>query len=142
MYADDLVQAAMSMTGLRKQMALLKDFSARWGLASNAFKTKLMLFSGIRSIKEEKAAAMYIDGEAVEVVEQFKYLGTIFHCSNALSRYAVPARALSGRKAYHATRRRLEELERKGVDTNFKLFDVMVDPVLAYGLQNCYARIH
>ncbi|KAH7615851.1 hypothetical protein NADE_000690 [Nannochloris sp. 'desiccata'] len=87
------------------------------------------------SIKEEKAAVLYVDGETVEVVEQFKYLGTIFHCSNALSRYAVPARALSGRKAYHATRRRLEELELKGVDTNFRLFDVMVEPVLGYGAE-------
>ncbi|KAH7617055.1 putative LINE-1 retrotransposable element ORF2 protein [Nannochloris sp. 'desiccata'] len=135
MYADDLVQAATSMPGLRKQMALLEDFSARWGLTVNASKTKLMLFSGIRSIKEEKAAVLYVDGETVEVVEQFKYLGTIFHCSNALSRYAVPARALSGRKAYHATRRRLEELELKGVDTNFRLFDVMVEPVLGYGAE-------
>ncbi|KAG7668776.1 hypothetical protein KSW81_003798 [Nannochloris sp. 'desiccata'] len=61
MYADDLVQAATSMPGLRKQMALLEDFSVRWGLTINASKTKLMLFSGIRSIKEEKAAVLYID---------------------------------------------------------------------------------
>lgn len=135
MYADDLMQAATSMAGLRKQMALLEDFAARWGLTINASKTKVMVFSRIRNEKEEKAAVLHVGGEAVEVVNKFKYLGTIFHCSHALSRHAVPARALSGRKAYHATRRRMEELELKGADINFRIFDVMVDPVLGYGAE-------
>jgi hypothetical protein len=45
MYADDLMQAATSMSGLRKQMALLEDFAARWRLTIN--KTKVMVFSRI-----------------------------------------------------------------------------------------------
>jgi hypothetical protein len=82
MYADDLVQAATSMSGLRQQMALLEDFAARWGLTINASKTKVMVFSGKRNKKEEKAAVLHIGGVAVEVVDKFKYLGTIFHCSH------------------------------------------------------------
>ncbi|KAG7668437.1 hypothetical protein KSW81_002321 [Nannochloris sp. 'desiccata'] len=106
------------------------------------------LISGIQQTtvyREEKAAVMYIDGETMEVVEQFKYLGTIFHCSQSLSQHAIPARALSGRKSYHTTRRRMEELELTGLEINFRLFefvflhglvfDVMVDPALAYGAE-------
>ncbi len=52
-----------------------------------------------------------VGGEAVEVVDKFKYLGTIFHCSQMLSRHAVPARALSGRRAYHITGRRMADLQ-------------------------------
>jgi hypothetical protein len=43
MYADDLVQAATSMTGLRKQMALLENFAARWGFTINASKFFVMM---------------------------------------------------------------------------------------------------
>jgi hypothetical protein len=107
MYADDLMQAATSMSVLRKQMALLEDFAARWGLTINASKTKVMIFSRIRSKKAEEEAVLCVGGVAVEVVDKFKYLGTIFHCSQMLSRHAVPARALSGRRAYHITRRRM-----------------------------------
>ena len=81
MYADDLAQAATSMLGLRKQMALLENFAARWGLTINASKTKLMVFSRIYNENEGKAAVLHVGGEAVEVVEKFKYLGTIFHRS-------------------------------------------------------------
>ncbi|KAG7668035.1 hypothetical protein KSW81_005950 [Nannochloris sp. 'desiccata'] len=136
MYADDLMQAATSIDGLRKQMALLEDFSARWGLTINASKTKVMVFSRLNSPHVAKTAVLKIGGEVVEVVERFKYLGTIFHCSQMLSRHAVPARAYNGRRAYHISRRRLAELQLGGgLEINFRLFDVMVDSVLGYGAE-------
>ena len=135
MYADDLAQAATSLSGLRKQMALLEDFSARWGLTINASKTKVMVFGLRRSLEKEEAARLYIGGEAVEVVESFKYLGTIFHCSHRLAASAVPTRAQNGRKAYHINRRRMAELGLHGPEINFRLFDVMVEPVLSYGAE-------
>jgi Reverse transcriptase (RNA-dependent DNA polymerase)/Endonuclease/Exonuclease/phosphatase family len=135
MYADDLMQAATSMSGLRKQMALLEDFSARWGLTINASKTKMMVFSRIQSKRGEEEAVLCVGGEVVEVVEKFKYLGTIFHCSQLLSRHAVPARAFSGRKAFHMSRRRMAEMQLNGAEINFRIFDVMVDSVLGYGAE-------
>jgi hypothetical protein len=66
MYADDLMQAATSMSGLRKQMALLEDFAARWGLTINASKTKVTVFSRIRSKKVEEEAVLCVGGAAVE----------------------------------------------------------------------------
>ena len=135
MYADDLMQAATSMSGLRMQMALMEDFSARWGLTINASKTKVMVFSLMSSEKNVEEAVLEIGGELVEVLDQFKYLGTIFHGSRNLSSSAVPTRATSGRKAYYGTRRRMEELELHGPEINFRLFDVMVDSVLGYGAE-------
>ncbi|KAG7674814.1 hypothetical protein KSW81_002329 [Nannochloris sp. 'desiccata'] len=117
-------------------MALLEDFSARWGLTINASKTKVMVFSRLNSPHVAKTAVLKIGGEVVEVVERFKYLGTIFHCSQMLSRHAVPARAYNGRRAYHISRRRLAELQLGGgLEINFRLFDVMVDSVLGYGAE-------
>ncbi|KAH7624634.1 hypothetical protein NADE_003981 [Nannochloris sp. 'desiccata'] len=70
MYADDLMQAATSIDGLRKQMALLEDFSARWGLTINASKTKVMVFSRLNSPHIATTAVLKIGGEVVEPPNQ------------------------------------------------------------------------
>ena len=99
MYADDLAQAATSVAGLRKQIDLLKDYAARWGLTINASKTHIVVFANRRDKKAEEEIQISIGGVQVDVRESFTYLGVSMHCSASFGSFAAPVRKASGREA-------------------------------------------
>jgi hypothetical protein len=136
MYADDLAQAAKSVDGLQQQLLLVDDYAARWGLTINASKTRVVVFARRR----DKTAAgkdieIFVNGEKVEVMDNFTYLGVAMHSSSTFGGFAAPKRKDAGRKAMHGTRSRMSKLKLDSPKMMCQLFDVVVEPVLSYGAE-------
>ena len=75
-YADDTVLIAGSMTDLQELVERVRSYSEAAGLFLNAKKTKVMKI--LRNPADEVDDHIFINGEPVENVQKFIYLGATF----------------------------------------------------------------
>lgn len=66
---------ANSAEELQQGLDLLSDYCKRWKLKVNASKTKVMIFWKGGRISAN--LVFYYDGEPIEIVPKFKYLGIV-----------------------------------------------------------------
>ena len=83
MYADDIVLLSNSAGGLQTMLNSLLQFCQRWNLKVNVAKTKVIIFN--KSGKLLKGFSFTYDGQTVEIVSEYKYLGIIFKPSCSFS---------------------------------------------------------
>jgi len=89
-YADDTTLMAESEEGLKSLLMKVKEESEKAGLKFNIQKTKIMAYSPITS--------WHIDGETVETVTDFIFLGSKITADGDCS-HEIQRRLLLGRKA-------------------------------------------
>ncbi len=73
LFADDLVLCVESAADLQKTFNGLEQFYKTWHLIVSLTKTKIMVFN-----KKIVTEIFIYNGNEVEIVNQYKYLGTIF----------------------------------------------------------------
>ena len=73
-YVDDTTLIASEEEKLQKLVDIVKECSSNAGLDMNAKKTKTMIIS--KTPDSEKKVNITIEGESLEQVQKFKYLGT------------------------------------------------------------------
>ncbi len=71
-YADDIVILSSSYSEMQGLLEAVKHHAAAVGMRINALKAKVM--SAL--IPDEQSQAVLLDGEPLEDVEKFKYLGS------------------------------------------------------------------
>ena len=76
LYADDIVVFANSAEELHQGLDLLSDNCKRWKLKINVSKTKVMVFR--KGGMVSRNLMFYYNGEALEIVNKFKYLGIVY----------------------------------------------------------------
>ena len=101
MYADDMALVAHSPEDLQRMLNALHAYCSQWHMFMNVIKTKVVVFHKSptmgRSAAEKKRLSdthAYIrgltflyNGEVVEIVSEFKYLGIVFYeCITSLRR--------------------------------------------------------
>ena len=126
-YADDTTLMAESEEELKSLLMQVKEESEKVGLKLNIQKTKIMASGPITSWK--------IDGETVETVSDFNFLGSKVTADGDCS-HEIKRRLLLGRKVM------------LNLDSIFKSIDitlptkvkVMVFPVVMYGLRELYCK--
>ena len=97
-------------------------------LKINISKTKIMIFGGnVRSNNK----VFTLNGDPVEIVKEFKYLGVVFTQNGRFNRNIKQISDLAG-KAMHLLRKRTINLNLP-IDCQLKLFDQTVVPILLYG---------
>ena len=74
-YVDDTALIAEDEAKLQRLVDVVKECSSEAGLDMNAKKTKTMVIS--KHPERDKRIEIKIDGETLEQVDQFKYLGTL-----------------------------------------------------------------
>ena len=79
LFADDMVIFGKSPDELQKNINLLYDYCSKWGLEVNVEKTKTMVFRKRGKLKENELWTY--NGRKIESVDNFNYLGTVFHCT-------------------------------------------------------------
>ena len=92
------------------------------GLKVNVSKTQVVVFEGMR--KRSTSQAFTYDGEVIEQVEVFKYLGICFHSTRGLS-CAIEYLCNSARKAVFAVLGRCHELRMHNTYTRYGLLWVV-----------------
>ncbi len=90
-------------------------------------KTKVVVFEARKSVCQ-------YEGEAIEQLNSFKYLGVELHGTKGMQA-AIQRLAMSGKKAVFALRRRCAELRIFDPALQCQMFDALVKPVLSYGCE-------
>ena len=96
LFADDMILLSESKNGLQRGLNKLHSYCVDWGLDVNVDKTKCLVFkNGGKINKNEK---WYYNGELLETVDSFKYLGFLFGSSGKFKK-GIDNLELRGEKA-------------------------------------------
>jgi hypothetical protein len=132
LFADDVVLMSHTVVGLQRQLNILNNTANRLGLSVNKEKTKIVVFrnGGIIGTAEK----WFYNGQRLEVVNQYKYLGVIFSTRLAFS-HALNEMSLRAKKGVFGILRFLWSLNRNCPKLFFKMFDCQIQPILTYGCE-------
>ena len=125
-YAEDTTLMAESKEKLKSLLMKVKEESGKAGLKLNIQKTKIMASSPITSWE--------IDGETVETVSDFLFLGSKITADGDYS-HEIKRRLLLGRKVMT----NLDSIFKSRditLPTNVHLVKAMVFPMVMYGCEN------
>lgn len=127
LFADDIALMSHSPSGLQHQLSILAHFCADRGLTVNVSKTKIVIFEP----KRTDCQPFTFQGQVIERVEAFKYLGIAFHATRGLS-CAMEQLCSSARKALFALYGRCHEMHISCPVLKCTLFDALIRPILSY----------
>jgi hypothetical protein len=127
-FADDQAMVAGTEQGLQQVMDGLNNAAKTYDMKINIKKTKTMVVSW----EEGKTASIIIDGQKVEQVKTFKYLGAVM-TENGTCMEEVKARIAMAKVAFSKTK----ELVTKGLKVALKkrMVKTLVWPVAMYGCE-------
>ena len=130
LFTDDVLLLSYTPIGLQQQLNILSDTAKRLGLIVNMEKSKVIVFrKGGHLATREK---WLYNGENLEVVNQYKYLGVIFSTGLSFS-YTLRDMACRAKKGVIGILRLLWSLGNQSPQMFFKLFDCQIQPILTYG---------
>ena len=129
MYADDTVLFSDTEEGLRTALISFQNYCEKWKLKVNSSKTKVMVFSK----RKRKCKPYMFNGEQLEVVNSFKYLGVIIQKNGRFNEHIKHSYTQAQRAMYAL----LKKCKRHNLPINLQieLFDKLVAPVLLYGAE-------
>ncbi len=105
LYVDDLALMSHTHAGLQKQLDVLQTFCCECQLTMNVKKTKVVVFEARKSVCQ----AFQYEGEAIEQLNSFKYLGVELHGTKGMQA-TIQRLAMSGKKTIFALRHKCAEL--------------------------------
>ena len=79
LYADDLVLLSQSESGLQACLHKLERYVKKWKLGVNLKKSKVLNFTTTAKRRLYITSKWYFNGDLLECVEEYTYLGIIFH---------------------------------------------------------------
>ena len=128
LYADDTAILSESPAEMQQALDVLHEYCVMNGLVINVDKTKVLVFSRgkIRNIP-----IFNFNGERVDVVFEYKYLGTVLNFNNRFL-VAIKAQCLSASKAIFSLLKKSRKLDLP-IDIQLDLFDKCIVPILLYG---------
>ena len=127
LFADDMILFTNTPIELQTLLNKLQNYSNEWGLRVNTKKTKICIFENRRSQRNQ---LLYYDGEPLDIVDSFCYLGMKFHknCNLEPGVKALSEQALKAVNQLLALTKRMSF----DVKTKLKLIDSLVSPILLY----------
>jgi hypothetical protein len=125
-FADDQAMVADSKVGLQNIMTKLNEVVGHYKMKINEKKTKVMMIGK----EEAQQVQISINGNTLEQVHQFKYLGSLLS-EDGRSEREIRARIAMAKDAFN----RHQQLLMKSLDRNLKkrLIKTLVWSVLLYG---------
>ena len=132
LFADDLITGADTVGRLQQMINVIDLFCQKWGLTVNLLKTKVMVFRNGGPLRSNEK--WYFNGKLLEVVNAYKYLGTMFSpklvwtlCQKTL--------AAQAKKGLYLLRKYNYACNNLPIDVQFELFDSMIAPILLYSAE-------
>ena len=127
LFADDVILLSTTANGLQKSLIDLQNYCTEWGLTVNTKKTKTLIFN---ANGRKVHIPLTYNGEHLECVNEYKYLGTLFTTSGSFTK-STEDLYNRGLKAFFKLKRQLSQGNIKS-SLYTHLFDTMVKPVLLY----------
>lgn len=133
LYADDLVVFAESPESLQLMINKLSEYCKTWDLVVNIAKTKAMIFraGGGRHCGNER---WVLNGENIEVVNEFKYLGVLLTPQLNLKKH-LQAKLKTSIYAINSTWKSLLGNKAVSHSVKYKVFEAAMRSIMTYGAQ-------
>jgi hypothetical protein len=129
MFADDLEASGTRRVAVQRAVDLINAWAKSVGMSVNTDKTKAIKFRrGGRLARDD---VILIDGEPVEFVRSFTYLGVTISSNGKSFREHISTRTS---KALTCAYSDLKNPSRLSLPTALKLFDLKVAPIATYAL--------
>ena len=128
LYADDTTILAYSSIELQNTLNIYNKYCKENSLNINEDKTKIMIFG-----KKEKNLIFVLNGQNIEIVSKFKYLGIIFSSNGSFSEHRKYCKT-KATNAMYSLLRKCHTLNLP-IDSQIDLFDQTVLPILIYGCE-------
>ena len=132
-FADDQAMVANSEAGLQKQMDSLVRTAKEYDMKINSKKTKSIVISK----KENSNVSILVNGQAIERVSRFKYLGSVVS-EDGRSLEAVKERIVLAKDVFSKTRELLTK--RMSRSLKKKMIKTLIWPVALYGCETWTLR--
>ena len=135
LYADDIVIFSKSSKELHIGLDVLVNYCNRWKLKVNIDKTKIMVFrkGGVLP----RNLTFYYNGQQLEIVNKFEYLGVVFTASSSFSE-CKNTLAGQAQKAFFQLNKYLYKFTFLSPRHKLELFDKLILPILNYGGEVCF----
>ena len=136
--ADDLVLFPDTFQGLKYQLDGLKHFCSNNHMTVNEFKTKDMAFGN------PKKSKIRVNSMDIDEVTEYKYLGNIISSTRLANQDPLKDTykffSDQAREAILSMSYKIKTIGELPVDIKFHLFDVLIKPMLIYGIDVCGLR--
>ena len=132
LFADDMVIFSETRKGLQNGLDALSSYCSKWGLSVNVSKTKCIAFK--RGGRIGAMDRWTYNGEELETVNQFKYLGFVFGSSGKFCK-GIQALHDVGLKSLFGLKTVFHKYPDMSVDVKLKLFNAIVLPRITYGCE-------
>ena len=129
LFADDIALISTTPKGLQCQLDSLSISSHHLGLNVNRVKTRVMVFRKGGFLG--KGERWTTDGQKLEVVNQYEYLGFVFTINLSLSAALHNQVVGAKRRTLHLLRT-MKNLHTQSATVFFKLYDTQILPTLLY----------
>ena len=132
LFADDMVLFSDSRSGLQAGLDKLHEYCINWGLTVNVEKTKCLVFknNGRKNVLDK----WFYNGEELETVSTFKYLGFVFSNTGKFSK-GIDNVILQGKRAFFNMCANVINLDNMFINTQISLYNSLVASVLSYGCE-------
>jgi hypothetical protein len=124
-YADDIVLLGKNLKELEIVISLIQQYLIQMNLQLNIDKCKLMKFRNGGRGRYKKDEVLHIDGQQIDFVQEFCYLGVIFQSSGKSFSKHINKRAKS---SYFATSK-LKSLHKSSINAALNLFKLAIAPI-------------
>ena len=134
LYADDTVILAKSQRELQTALNSFSEYCKKWKLKTNILKSKVLVFG-----RDRKPVNLKINGQIIERVKSFKYLGIIF-TKSAKYAQAIKENLLKAQRASFSVMNRARELN-LSLSCTIHIINTVIKPILLYGCEIfCYGN--
>ena len=129
LYVDDIVILAENHENMQCLLDILGSWCHKWCMCINLKKMKIVDFWNVR--QEKTAVKFKYQGDEVEVVPMYRYLG--YHFDKHM-KYNIGCEALasSGSRALGVIISKFKDIKDSGYGTFNKLYSMGVEPILDY----------
>ncbi len=135
-YADDIVILSSSYSEMQGLLEAVNCHAAAVGMRINASKTTVM--SAL--IPGEQRQAVLLDGEPLEDVDKFKYLGSMF-VANGQGTEEIRSKINLARSAFSRLQSGLWSWREISLRTKGRVYQAVVRSILLYGCETCPIRV-
>lgn len=130
MYADDVILISQTEEGLQNCLKKLEKYCELWCLDINTEKTKSVVFNKSGKLL---SYSFTFNGEPIENVQSYKYLGVLFSASGTFS-HAKKDLYNRGLKAFFKLKSIFSD-SCPSVKTSLHIYDHTIKPILLYGCE-------
>jgi len=132
LYADDIALVGSNAVDLSKGVTAIADVTSQWGMDISIGKTKLMVIA--RKSSELPQPIVVIQGQQMEIVDKFKYLGSMICSDNSLDA-EISHRLGCAMCSFRNLRKSLWSTRNIERETKMTFFNAIVMPSLLYGCE-------